>query len=94
MVNTVREEECQSIGIDSPHQRPNPKRLFIWRDEVSSNRGAAPKPYPGCDLRPVGTDVYRLTGMATPPHFNEHGPRDMSSRMLSALSLPVARFTQ
>jgi len=34
MVNTVRKEECQSIGIDSPHQHPNPKRLSIWRDEL------------------------------------------------------------
>jgi hypothetical protein len=34
MVDTVREEECQSIGIDSPHQRRNPKRLSIWRDEL------------------------------------------------------------
>jgi hypothetical protein len=32
--------------------------------------------------------------MTTLPDFNEHGPSDMSSRMLSALSLPVARFTQ
>jgi hypothetical protein len=30
--------------------------------------------------------------MATPPHFNEHGPGDMSSRMPSALSLPVVEI--
>jgi len=34
MVDTVREEECESIGIDSPYQRPDPKRLSFWRDEL------------------------------------------------------------
>jgi hypothetical protein len=32
--------------------------------------------------------------MATRSYFNEHRPGDMRSRMLSALSLPVARITQ
>src|SRR5258705_4513093 len=34
MVDAACEEECQSIGIDSPYQRPNPKRLSIRRDKL------------------------------------------------------------
>jgi hypothetical protein len=34
MVDVAREEECQSIEIDSPHQRPNPKRLSSRRDKL------------------------------------------------------------
>ena len=34
MVDAAREEECQSIGIDSPYQRSNPQRLSIRRDKL------------------------------------------------------------
>jgi hypothetical protein len=34
MVDAACEEECQSIGIDSPYQRPNPKRLSFRRDKL------------------------------------------------------------
>jgi hypothetical protein len=34
MVDAACEEECQSIGIDSPYQRPNPKRLAFRRDKL------------------------------------------------------------
>jgi hypothetical protein len=34
-------------------------------------------------------NVYRPTRMATTPYFNEHGPRDMRSRILSAFPLVV-----
>jgi len=34
MVDAPCEEECQSILIDSPYQRPNPKRLSIRRDKL------------------------------------------------------------
>jgi len=34
MANAVREEKCQPIGIDSPHQRSNAKRLSIRRHEL------------------------------------------------------------
>ncbi len=34
MVDGAREEECQSIGIDAPYQRPNPERLSIGRDKL------------------------------------------------------------
>jgi hypothetical protein len=94
MTDTPREEKCQSIGIDSPNQRPNPKRLPIRRDKLKSNRGAAPKPYPRCDFRPLPANVYRLTRMAALPHFNEHGPLDTSPRVLAPFPLMVARFTQ
>lgn len=34
MVDAAGEEECQSIGIDSPYQRPNPKRLSLRRHKL------------------------------------------------------------
>jgi hypothetical protein len=43
----------------------------------------------GSDLRTLRANVYRLTRMATPPSFNEHGPRDTRSRILSAFPLVV-----
>ena len=89
MVDAACEEECQSIGIDSPYQRPNPKQLSIRRDKLKPNRGAAAKPYPRSDLRTLSANVYRLARMATTPYFNEHGPRDTRSRILSAFPLVV-----
>ena len=89
MVDAACEEECQSVGIDPPYHRPNPKRLSIRRDKLKPNRSAAPKPYPGSDLRTLRANVYRLTRMATPPCFDEHGPRDTRSRILSAFPLVV-----
>jgi hypothetical protein len=34
MLDAACEEECQSIGIDSPYQRSNPQRLSIRRDKL------------------------------------------------------------
>jgi hypothetical protein len=34
MVDAACEQECQSIGIDSPDQRSNPKRLSIRRNKL------------------------------------------------------------
>jgi len=34
MLDAASEEECQSIGVDSPYQRSNPQRLSIRRDKL------------------------------------------------------------
>jgi hypothetical protein len=93
MADAPCEEKCPPIGIGSPHQRPNLKWLSIRRDELQANLGAGLKPYPRNDFRPLRANVYRLTRMATPAHFNEHGPRDRSPGMPPAFSLPPTGFT-
>jgi len=92
MLDAARKQERESVRIDSPHQSPNAERGSIWRDELQSHRRAGPKPYLRSDLRTLRADIDGLTRMATLPRFDQHGPRDMRSRILSALSLPVAGF--
>lgn len=43
----------------------------------------------GSDLRTLRANVYRLARMATFPYFNEYGPRDTRSRILSTFALVV-----
>jgi hypothetical protein len=59
---------------------------------IHRHRLTKPTPQPETALHPEGqtTNVYRLTRMAALPHFNEHGPLDTSSRVLSPFPLTVA----
>lgn len=89
MLDATCKEKCQSVGIDSPYQRPNSKQLSIRRDKLQPNRRSAPKPYLRSDLRALRANIDRLTRMAPLPYFNEDGPRDTRSRILSAFPLTV-----
>jgi hypothetical protein len=94
MVDRAPEEEGETIGIDAPHERANPKRRTVGRHELQPNYRPAPEWQLRHDLRPPRADVHGLTWMPTLAYLDQHRPGDMGAGVLSTLPLSIVRLTQ
>jgi len=87
MLDFSLEDECQTVAVNSPHQRPDAEGRPFRRHQLELDDGSCLQPCFGPDSRTMSADVQRHPEVPVGPHLNEHRPRHTGSWVMPSILL-------
>ena len=87
MLDFSLEDECQTVAVNSPHQRPDAEGRPFRRHQLELDDGSCLQPCLGPDSRTMSADVQRHPEVPVGPHLNEHRPRHTGSWVMPSILL-------
>jgi hypothetical protein len=91
MSDFMAEQQCQSVGINPPHQRSDAERRSLGRNQLQLHRGASLQQCFRSDFRTMRADVHGSCQVSIRPYLDEQRPRHAGSRMVPSVLLSCNR---
>ena len=74
MLDATSEQERQAVGINPPHERPDPQREPLRWNELQPYCSSSLQPRLGPDFRTMRADVDGLARISTGLRFDHYRP--------------------
>src|SRR5205823_4852559 len=87
MLDFMAEQQCQSVGIDPPHERSDAEQRALVRNQLQLHRGPGLQQCFRSDFRTMRADVHGTCHVSVRPYLDENGPRHAGSRMVPSVLL-------
>ena len=87
MLDFMAEQQCQSVGIDPPHERSDAEQRSLVRNQLQLHRGPGLQQCFRSDFRTMRADVHGTCHVSVRPYLDENGPRHAGSRMVPSVLL-------
>src|SRR5882724_2300992 len=91
MLNTAVEQKRQSVGINSPHQRPDAERRPLGGNYLQLYRGPRLQPRLGFDFRTTRADIHGARQVSARSNVDDDGPGHAGTRVVPPVLLPWKR---
>ena len=92
MLDFMAEQQCQSVGINPPHERSDAEQRSLVRNQLQLHRGPSLQPCLGSDFRTMRADVHGTRQVPALAYFDENWPGHAGPRMLPSVLLAWIRL--
>jgi hypothetical protein len=87
MLDFMAEQQCQSVGINPPHERSDAEQRSLVRNQLQLHRGPSLQQCFRSDFRTMRADVHGTCHVSVRPCLDENRPRHAGSRMVPSVLL-------
>ena len=87
MLDFMAEQQCQSVGINPPHERSDAEQRSLVRNQLQLHRGPSLQQCFRSDFRTMRADVHGSCQVSIRPYLDEQRPRHAGSRMVPSVLL-------